>query len=130
MKPIVLAIACALLLGLQQHSSAADWQSTDAVRELTALQYREHPGNPTLAVRRLGETAIVLKRKASGACIGDNWRDAIHQSAWFGNLSKCWRFAAASMVRVCPIAAGRPSSQSCIDVPKESFATAAGAPLD
>ena len=130
MKPIAVAIACALMLS-PQHSSATDWQSADAVRELTSLQYREQPDNPTLGLRRLGETAIILKRKGTGACTrGSRWRDAIHQSAWFGNLAKCWQLATPTLVRICPIAAGKPSTQSCIDVPKELFVTTRGATLE
>lgn len=123
-KPMI-AIACALLLGLPQHSSAQDWNSTDAARELTALQYHDQPDNPTLGVRRLGETAIILKRKGTGACAG-TWRDAVHQSAWFGRLAKCWQLTTPTLVRICPIAAGRRGTQSCIDVPKELFATPTG----
>ncbi len=123
MKPIATAIAvCALLLGSAQSASASQRETEQVVKELTALQYKEQSDNPTIGVRHQGETAVILKRKGTGACAkAAAWRDAVHRSAWFGKISKCWTLARPDVIKVCPIANAALVDQSCFDIPRDLF---------
>jgi hypothetical protein len=130
MKTTLCALALGVLLNLGQPSHAAPLAER-VVRELTVSQYEDRPDNRTLAVHHNGATSLILKQKATGACrTAAGWKDAVHQSAWFGNLAKCWRVAARNTVTICPVASGRIGNQSCIDVSKASFDRAAGARLE
>jgi hypothetical protein len=120
-------IAASALLLAPFQPGRAESISRQMVRELTLSQYQERADNPTLAMHESGTSALILKQKASGACGTDPaWRDAVHRSAWFGRVAKCWRLASPQRVQICPIAGGRVGKQSCIDVDKEAFVAAPG----
>ena len=89
-------------------------------RELASSQYQERADNPTLAQQQQGHNAMILKQRGTGGCTS-GWRDAVHQSAWFGKLAKCWRFASAERIEVCPITGGSVGKQSCIAIQRASF---------
>jgi hypothetical protein len=138
MKTIAGALAaCALLVGSIQPAGAGQrvprnvapsqkvTLTQQVAQELASSQYQERADNPTLAVKEQGHNAMILKQRGTGAC-ERGWRDAVHQSAWFGKLAKCWRFASAERVEVCPITAGSVGKQSCIEIQKALFTTRDG----
>jgi len=130
MKPLACAIAAgALLVGAIHPAVAGHTLSQQVVGELTRAQYRERPDNPTIATQQQGTTAMLLKQRGTGACM-TGWRDAVHRSAWFGSIAKCWRPLQTVSIEVCPIADGRVGKQSCIEIRKALFTLQGGARLD